>query len=142
MFQYSFSITLIDGFGMPVVGYPPGLVSLNIAAPCVNPVIIPPAGPSNAAGVMTWPAAALNMPGGSCVGPVFVTIAVAGGCSIPIPYVTSPDEDGNGIVDLADLARYGTAFNAGGPLANGDLNRDFAIGLPDLSLFQQHFVAP
>jgi len=91
---------------------------------------------------MTWNAASLDMPGGSCAGPAFITI-IGPGCVFPIPYVTSSDEDGNGQIALADLARWQTAFVGGGvPRWDVDLNRDGLVGLPDLGFLQRHFVAP
>jgi hypothetical protein len=91
---------------------------------------------------MTWPAAMFDTPGGACVAPAaFVTI-IPIGCVLAVPYVTSPDEDGNGIITLSDLGSFQAAFVGPGPLANGDLNRDGVIGLADLGFFQRHFVAP
>ena len=61
---------------------------------------------------------------------------------LPIPYVTSPDENGDGIITLADLGIFAAAVVGGGPIQNGDLNRDGIIAIADLGYFQRHFLAP
>jgi hypothetical protein len=57
--------------------------------------------------------------------------------------VTSPDENGSGVIDIVDLGIFQQAFTTGAPQYQGDLN--LSGGPPDvadLGFFQQHFTAP
>jgi len=148
-FEYQFRGRLIDAGGFDVPGFPPALVELRILAPCQNPVVLNPDAASDATGLVVWGPVPLNQGGGACAAAGVVEIWVdadddgfaAGDLFAVRGQVTSPDENGDGLVALNDLVVWRTAFNAGAPLHRGDLNRDGMITIADLVFFRQHFLA-
>jgi hypothetical protein len=150
-FEYHYGGRLIDAGGFDEVGFPAALVELRIVAPCQNPVVLNPDADSDAFGRVFWGQAALNQGGGACGQNISVEIWVdwagdgfdeADGDLFAIrDQVTSPDENGDGVVALNDFVVWRTAFNAGGPLYQGDLSRDGIITIADLLMFIKHFVA-
>jgi hypothetical protein len=143
-FDYTFSGTLRNAAGQPVANWPANDIELEINAPCQNPVVLNPSGPSDANGNVLWNASRLDQGGGSCIGTAVVEIRlVSVGLFRTLNEVTSPDENGNAVVALEDLSVFQGAFVNGSPQYQGDLN--LSGGLPDLadlSFFQKHFVAP
>jgi len=140
--QYTFSGILRDATSAPVDGVPADQVVLEIKAPCANPVLLNPIGPSGPGGLVLWDAGTLNQGGGSCAGAGVVDIRVQGLSFKTLDDVRSPDEDGDGLVALGDLAVYQQAFVNQTPIFEGDLDCDGNIALSDLVLFQNHFTAP
>ena len=143
--QFSYSATLIDAMGLPVAGWPGADVGIMVAPPCPTPQLILASGVSSPAGVVVWSADDLDVAGGACLGPGPITVVIVSlGCALPtpIPYLTSPDVDGSGVIGLNDFGTFRNAFVMGGPVQNGDYSRDGLVNLPDLAWFQRHFVAP
>jgi hypothetical protein len=70
-----------------------------------------------------------------------VEIRVLGVVLATLDSVTSPDQDGDGLVALNDLQTWQTAFVGQSPLYQGDLDFDGEIALGDLVRWQSHFVA-
>jgi len=138
-FQYTLSFTVRNAAGTPILGWSAADVTLEVLAPCQNPF-----GPLNPGPGLVWDAARLDRPGGSCTGANVVRVRlISANCTWYLNSVTSPDEDGNGSVALADLSIFQQAFVAGGPFFQGDLN--LSGGFPDLGdllFFQKHFTAP
>ena len=144
-FQYTLRMQLWNMAGAPEANWPAGDIVLEVAAPCPNPFTgLNPNGPSNANGIITWGPIELDRPGGSCAGANVVHIRIISvNCDYFLNSVTSPDEDGDGLVALADLSVFQQAFVNGGPTHQGDLNlSDGRPDLGDLGFFQRHFVAP
>jgi hypothetical protein len=143
-FQYTYSGVLRNAAGQPIAGWAQNDIRLDINAPCQNPVQLLPDGPSDANGNVTWGAVKLDQGGGSCLGANVVQVRILSiGVFKSLGEVTSPDENGDGLVALADLTVFQGAFVGGGPQYQGDL--DLSGGLPnlsDLSFFQRHFLAP
>jgi len=143
-FDYTFAGTLRNAAGQPVANWPANDIELEINAPCQNPVVLNPSGASDANGNVLWNASRLDQGGGSCIGTAVVEIRlVSVGLFRTLNEVTSPDENGNGLIALEDLQDFQRAFVSGSPQYQGDLN--LSGGLPDLSdllFFQKHFVAP
>ena len=113
--------------------------------PCPNPQLILASGVSSPAGVVVWSAADLDVAGGACLGPGPIAVVIVSlGCDLPtpIPYLTSPDIDGSGVIGLNDFGTFRNTFVMGGPVQNGDYSRDGVVNLPDLGWFQRHFLAP
>jgi hypothetical protein len=142
-FQYTLRFTLRNEAGVPIYNWPRQDITLDVLAPCQNPF----AGlnPTSVLGAtMIWDPIALDRPGGSCTGPNVVRVRIISlNCDRYLNAVTSPDEDGDAQVALADLAVFQQAFVTGGPPYQGDLNLSGgAPDLGDLSFFQRHFVAP
>jgi hypothetical protein len=143
-FQYTFKLTVRNSAGTPLANWPANDVTLSVLAPCQNPfALVNPNGPSDANGKFTWGPASLDRPGGSCTGAGVVAVRII---SVPCNYVlnavTSPDEDGDNAIALADLSILQQSFfNQNNP-HQGDLNFDGSISLGDLSFLQVHFNAP
>jgi len=141
-FQYTYNGVLRNDAGDPVPNFPREAVELRILAPCQNPIILNPDADSDAQGRIQWGVAALDQGGGSCMGGSVVEIIIIGiGLVWILDSVTSPDEDGNGIVDLGDFSTFRLAFNSGSPLYQGDLDGDGLVALTDLAYFRKHFNA-
>jgi len=143
-FQYTYSGVLRNNAGQPIPNWPASDIRLEINDPCQNPTSITPDGPSDANGNITWSAVKLDQGGGSCTGVnvVFVRLLSVGVFKV-LNEVTSPDENGDGVVSLTDLGTFQTAFINGGPQFQGDL--DLSGGAPnlsDLGFFARHFLAP
>lgn len=143
IFQYTYR-GVLRYQGHPVVGWPAADIQLEIHAPCPNPVIINPDGPSDAEGNVVWSADKLDQGGGSCTNPEAATVRLISiGLFKILRDVMSPDEDGNGAIALRDLVTFQMAFMNGGPRHEGDLDLSGgATDLADLVFFQRHFVAP
>jgi len=143
-FQYTYSGVLRNAVGAPIAGWPLTDIVLEINAPCQNPVSLNPIANSDANGNVTWNAVKLDQGGGSCTGANVADVRIISiGVFKTLTSVTSPDEDGNGSIALADLSTFQQAFVNAGPQYQGDLNLNgSAPDLGDLSFFQQHFVAP
>jgi hypothetical protein len=145
IYQFSYSATLIDALGLPVAGWPGADVGIMVGPPCPTPQLILASGVSSPAGVVVWSADDLDVAGGACLGPGPIAVVIVSlGCALPtpIPYLTSPDIDGNGLIALNDLGIFRNTFVMGGPVQNGDYSRDGIINLVDVSWFQRHFLAP
>ncbi len=140
--QYTFSGILRDSFGNPMPGYPASMVELKIIAPCQNPVTFLPDGASNSHGELFWGPQTLTQGGGSCAAAATVRIEVYSMLFKTLDAVTSPDQDGDGLVALSDLQTWQVAFVSQGPTYQGDLDFDGLIALSDLQRWQNHFVAP
>lgn len=140
--QYTFTGVLRDNTGAPVPNYPAAQVTLDILAPCQNPVTLNPDGPSDPTGLVVWGVATLNQGGGACEGAGVVDIKVGGVTFETLNDVRSPDEDGDTFVALADLSAWQQSFVNQTPIFQGDLDCDTFIALTDLSWWQKHFVAP
>jgi hypothetical protein len=142
-FQYTFKLTVRNTAGTPIANWAASDVTLSVVAPCQNPfALLNPNANSDPNGKFTWGPLSLDRPGGSCTGAGVVAVRII---SVPCNYflnaVTSPDEDGDGAVALADLSLFQQSFvNQNNP-HQGDLNFDGSISLGDLSFFQSHFVA-
>jgi hypothetical protein len=144
-FQYTYSGVLRNSVGAPIAGWPLTDIVLEINAPCQNPVSLNPIANSDANGNVSWNAVKLDQGGGSCTGVNVVDVRIISTATIlkNLNSVTSPDEDGNTQIALADLSVFQQAFVTGLPLYQGDLNLSGGpADLGDLSFFQQHFVAP
>ena len=143
-FQYTYSGVLRNSVGAPIAGWPAADILLEINAPCQNPVQLTPVGNSDANGNVTWNAVKLDQGGGSCAGANVADVRIVSiGIFKTLTSVTSPDEDGNGVIALPDLGTFQSAFTSGGPAHQGDLNLSGGVpDIGDLGFFQQHFVAP
>jgi hypothetical protein len=145
IFQYTYAGVLRNAAGQPISGFDNADVELRILAPCQNPIVLNPDADSDANGNVVWGVAAMQAAGGgSCQGvgpdaPVVEVHVLGIGLFESLNSVTSPDEDGNDIVDLGDFVTLRAAFLTGSPLYQGDLNGDGLITLADISFFQQHF---
>lgn len=142
VYQYVFSGVLRDNQGTPIVAYPANLTELIILSPCQNPVILNPDTQTNAFGELTFGPLTLEQGGGSCSGPGIVELRVFGVTFKQIDSVSSPDQNGDGLVALSDLQVWQQAFVQQTPLYQGDLDFDDVIALSDLALWQAHFTAP
>jgi len=143
-FQYTYRGRLIMSNGVPIVGWPANDIQLRINTPCQNPIALVPDGPSNFSGEVVWGAAKLDQAGGgACTGQAVVEIRLLSiGVFKRLSEVTSPDQDGDGLVALPDFTAFQQAFVSGGPQFRGDL--DLSGGPPDLAdlqFFQRHFTA-
>jgi hypothetical protein len=141
-FQYAFRGTLRGPNGHPVPSYPAEAIELAIRPPCQNPIVLNPDGPSSPAGEIVWGAAKLDQAGGgSCIGSGVVEIRLVGlGPFKHLDQVTSPDQVGDGTVDVVDLVIWQRAFVNQGPDYQGDLDLDGTIAVTDLTVFQRHFL--
>ncbi len=140
--QYSFRAVLRDHLGNPVPGFPRSQVDILILSQCQNPVELHPDHDSNALGEMFWEPETLNQGGGSCSAPGVVELRVQSTTFDVLDAVTSPDQNGDGLVALSDLQIWQMAFVGQSPPYQGDLDFDGQISLSDLSRWQNHFVAP
>jgi len=143
-FQYTYSGVLRNSAGQPIVGWAANDIRLDINAPCQNPVQLLADGPSDANGNVSWGVVKLDQGGGSCLAANVVQVRIVSiGVFKTLGEVTSPDENGDGVVSLTDLGTFQTAFINGGPQYQGDL--DLSGGAPnlsDLGFFARHFLAP
>lgn len=126
--------------GTPVPGFPASQVELEILAPCANPVVLNPDGPSAPDGSLVWGPETLAQGGGACAGPEVVSVWVQGQLFWLLDAVRSPDVDGDGLIALNDFAVFRQAFAAQSPEHLGDLDCDGTIAARDLLFFQHHFV--
>jgi len=142
--QYTFKLTVRNAAGTPIAGWAANDVTLEVLAPCQNPFAgLNPNGASDANGKFTWGPASLDRPGGSCAGANVVRVRiVSANCTYNLNQVTSPDEDGDNLVALNDLAIFQQSFVNNNNPHQGDLDFDGVIALSDLGFFQKHFVAP
>jgi hypothetical protein len=144
--QYSLHGNIRDETGAPYPNFPASWIELRILAPCQNPVVLNPDGPSNANGEVVWGPLTLTQGGGACTGGGVVEIEILGQPGGPYLWymdsVRSPDSDGDGLVALNDLQAWQTSFVAWQPSYIGDLDCDEVIALSDLSWWQKHFTAP
>lgn len=144
LFQYTFKLTVRNQAGTPIPAWAANDVTLEVLAPCQNPfAALNPNGASDANGKFTWGPASLDRPGGSCSGANVVRVRIiSANCTYNLNQVTSPDEDGDNTIALADLSTFQQSFvNQNNPY-QGDLNFDGSISLGDLQFFQRHFTAP
>jgi hypothetical protein len=140
--QYTYHGTLRNSLGEPIANYPAFQIELTIFSPCQNPAVLNPDGPTNAQGQLVFGPETLAQGGGSCSGPQVVEVTVAGLLFETLDSVTSPDEDGDGLIAVNDLQTWQQAFTGQSPLYQGDLDFDGAIALTDLVRWQAHFTAP
>lgn len=141
-FQYTYEGVIYHPGEGPWANYPPEDIELRIVAPCANPVVLHPDGPSGPDGLVTWGVDALDQGGGSCAGPSVLQVWMTDfELVFELGYVRSPDQDGDGFVALVDLVPWQQAFVNQQPSYIGDLDRDNVIGLSDLLFWQRHFVA-
>jgi hypothetical protein len=143
--QYVFNGTLIDQYGSPVAFWGATDIELEIRTPCQNPIVLNPDADSNFNGELVWGAEKLDQGGGSCAGNAVVELRIV---SLGVIYhrlddVTSPDQDGDGLINLRDLGALQEAFfpPPPGPLYRADLNLDGEMNLADLGFLQSHFFA-
>ncbi len=147
-FVYTYTFTLRDNTGAPVVNFPASQVELDFDD-CFEPSTRPADeiqadGPSDLNGDVVW-STNLNFGGSD---PCAVDVLVQNLVFATIPGdspggVRSPDVNGDGQVSLADLSLFQGAFVSGGPPYVGDLLLDDDTpALGDLSLYQNHFTAP
>ncbi len=144
LFQYTFKLTVRNAAGTPIANWAAADVALEVLAPCQNPFAgLNPNGASDANGKFTWGPTSLDRPGGSCTGANVARVRIiSANCTYNLNSVTSPDEDGDNLVALADLSVFQQSFvNQNNP-HQGDLNFDGAIALSDLQYYQRHFTAP
>lgn len=144
IFKYTFVFTVRNSAGVPIANWAAADVTLDVLAPCQNPFAgLNPNGVSNANGQLTWGPASLDRPGGSCTGANVVRVRIISvDCNKFLNQVTSPDEDGDNSIALADLSIFQQSFTNQNNPHQGDLNFDGSISLGDLSFFQNHFTAP
>jgi hypothetical protein len=147
--QYVYEYTLRDNNGAPVVGFPASQVELRFTA-CTNPSTrplneIPADTDSDNSGIVRW-IVNLNFGGADpCEVDVLVQnvefFSIAGFDTDVCGGLRSPDENGDGLVALADLSIWQQAFVNQTPAWQGDLaeTHDCSIALGDLSVWQQHF---
>jgi hypothetical protein len=145
IFQSDYEFFLRNAQNQPVVGFLAADVELRKVL-CNNQFVIHPIGPSDAQGRMLWDAAALDVPGGACLGSLTapaVEVHVIGiGLFWTLVSMSSPDIDGINCTDLVDFATMRTAFNNGGPLYIGDQDGDGDVDLQDFTYVVRHFNAP
>jgi hypothetical protein len=159
--RYQFTGTLRDGPGNPIGNFPAAQIKLDFGG-CLNPSTrtasqIRADADTDANGFVIW-SLNLDFGGGDPCGArvlvqnvVFKTLAA----HIGLPNasldggVRSPDENGDGLIGLADLGIFQTEFvNTGtrldyrGDLAQANGAFDGLTTLTDLAFFQAHFVAP
>jgi hypothetical protein len=143
--QYVFRGTLIDEYGAPVVFWPAMDIELEIMTPCQNPIVLNPDADSNPDGSLVWGAGKLDQGGGSCAGSAVVELRIVslGVVYHRLDHVTSPDQDGDGLINLRDLGALQEAFfpPPPGPLYRADLNLDGEMNIADLGFLQSHFFA-
>ena len=130
--------------GIPVVNWPASDIVLQIDSPCQNPISLHPDGPSDFTGEIVWGADKLDQAGGgACTGQAVAKVRLLSiGIYKQLSSVTSPDQDGDGVIALPDFSTFQQAIVSGGPEFRGDL--DLSGGLPnlaDLQFFQRHFTA-
>lgn len=160
-FRYQFTGILRDGPGNPIANFPAAQIKLDFGG-CSSPSTrtanqIRADGDTDANGFVVW-SVNLDFGGGDPCGArvlvqnvVFKTLAA----HIGLPNanldggIRSPDENGDGLIGLADLAIFQTEFvNTGtrvdyrGDLAQASGIHDGLTTLADLAFFQAHFVAP
>lgn len=144
IFQYVLRMVVRNAAGQPISGYAAqNDMAFEVLAPCQNPFLVMADGPSDANGNIQWGVPKLDQQGGSCTGPAMAKIhSLALGEFKTYTEVTSPNEDGDAFVALADLTLWQQSFVSQTNSYRGDLNLDNIIALTDLTLFQNHFVAP
>lgn len=126
------TLTLIDNFDTPVVNYPREDLWLEASegdfAPCIGGTVADVA--TDAGGNTHW--AEPIRAGGYSAGRLLVLINgdPAPGEGVPI-HVRSPDLNGSGGVDLADVAAFSIDF-AAGYVDRSDFNNDSALNLADV----------
>lgn len=141
--QYTVEVYLRTAEGNPVAGWPVDQVSMDIHN-CPNPRHnLAPEGASGPEGKLVWidgldSGGSYEVSGGSVVDLDLDYGADGVGHLYSYDSVTSPDEDGDADVDEDDFAIWNDAFETGGPLYRGDLNRDDAITWDDYSWMQAH----
>lgn len=154
--QYAYTVTLRDGAGIPIQGFPKEQVELDFIACTGQPTR--PADQiqfntdSNVNGQMEMRA---NLTfGGSCTGQVVVLVQNVSFEVLPMHQglpnlqidggVRSPDINGLGGVALTDLVIFKNEFNNVGTRLDyiGDLNFNGLTDLPDLVRYAAHFNAP
>ena len=151
--QYVYEYFLLDNTGAPVAGFPASQVEMRFTA-CSNQSTrpqneIPFDADSDVNGRVEFRVNANWGGGDPCAVEVLVqnTVFTTLEAYDPGPPegcggLRSPDENGDGLVALADLSIWQQAFVTGGPPYRGDLaeNFDCLAALADLSVWQQHFV--
>lgn len=147
--QFVVQYRLNDGSG-PVEGFPASQVELDFDD-CFNPSTrpadeIPADGPSNASGDVFWIVNIEFGGGDPCAVDILVQnvlfATLEGEATDPAGGLRSPDIDGDGSVQLLDLAQFQPAFVTGGPAWVADYDFSTTVGLNDLAIFQAHFTAP
>ncbi len=150
-YRYRLSVVLKDGGGTPIEKWTNSRMPMDIAAAAGNGSTgnLPVHGLGDVAGKWTY-AAGLNT-GGS-----YADLGGGDVVTIWIDYfndgtfykfrtfssISSPDENGDGVINATDETTFNAAFNSGSPLHEGDMNPDGAIGLTDVTWYQQHAAAP
>jgi hypothetical protein len=160
-YRYQFTGNLRDSAGKPIANFPAAQIKLDFSS-CLNPSTrsrdqMPADADTDINGTTYW---SLNLAfggGDPCLvkvrvqNVVFKTLAAHQG--LPDASldggVRSPDENGDGLIGLADLGIFQTEFvNTGtrldfrGDLAQANGVHDGLTTLTDLAFFQAHFVAP
>jgi hypothetical protein len=150
-YQYRYVYVLRDQYGNPISGFPASLVELDFSR-CTEPSTrpldrIPGDGPSNANGEMIW-SVGLAFGGND---PCSIDVLAQGHVFHTIPGadpggLRSTDITGDGVIALADLATWQSAFTGSIPptpcLCDVGQPFDDICSLYDLVFWQQHFVAP
>jgi hypothetical protein len=141
--QYTVEVSLRTAEGNPVTGWPADRISMNIQN-CPNPRFgLVPEGPSDPDGNLVW-MDGLDSGGSRQVtgGSVVVLNLDYGADGVRQLYsndsVTSPDEDGDSDVDEDDFVIWNEAFERGGPLHIGDLDRDGLVTWDDYYWMKAH----
>jgi hypothetical protein len=136
------TITLIirDGAGVPIYNYPAEDCWLESVdggiARCIGGATAD--FNSDLDGMTQW----INpvMAGGNSQAGVRVVINGNGLLEVLGLYINSPDMDGNGVVNLVDVAHFAGCYF--GPYCfAADMNGDGVVNLPDLSIFAGHIGA-
>jgi hypothetical protein len=141
--QYTVEAHLRTAEGSPVVGWPADAITMDLRN-CPNPRYgLAPEGPSDPDGRLVWRNGLDTGGSHQVAGGSVVTLSLdygADGVRQLHSYdsVTSPDEDGDSDVDEDDFVIWNEAFELGGPLYLGDLNRDNAVTWDDYSWLQAH----
>jgi len=161
-FRYQFTGTLRDASGAPIAAFPANQLMLDFSL-CGEPSTrlqdnIRADGDSDINGTVKW-SLNLNFGGADPCGARVLVQNIVFKILRPhqgLPNVNldgglrSPDENGDGVISLADLAIFREEFVNMGPLRfdyRGDIGQpagqfDGITSLVDLSFFQAHFVAP